>query len=136
MAQVPSVTDDAFESEVLQAAEPTLVDFWADWCGPCRSMDPTIRRLVADGYPVRKIDIDQQRQLASQYGVTAVPCFVMLANGRVVDRVEGVSSYDRLVQMLNKARVAPVGREKSGMRRNRPMTGPAGRIWRTRGCRR
>jgi len=98
--------------------ETVLLDFSASWCGPCRAMEPTVERLVAGGYPVRKIDIDQDRQLASQYRVTGVPCFVLLQNGREVDRSVGAVSYARLVQMFDKARTgsnsdAPVVRSQS-----------------------
>ncbi|MBW3597837.1 MAG: trypsin-like peptidase domain-containing protein [Planctomycetes bacterium] len=84
--------------------ETVLLDFTAQWCGPCRSMAPAIQRLQAEGYPVRQIDIDQHPQLAAQYGVQSVPCFVMLADGREVDRVVGATSYGRLSQMIRAAR--------------------------------
>ena len=86
------------------AGETVLLEFTADWCGPCRTMEPTIGRLKAQGYPVRKVNIDQHRQLAARFGVRGVPCFVMLVDGREVDRVVGATSYDRLVQMLGKSR--------------------------------
>jgi thiol-disulfide isomerase/thioredoxin len=82
------------------AGETVLLDFSADWCGPCRSMEPTIQRLAAEGYPIRKINIGQDPQAASQYGVTGVPCFVMLANGQEMDRVVGAASHARLRQMF------------------------------------
>ena len=72
-------------------------------------MAPTVQRLTADGYPVRPIDVDRDRQLAAQYGVTAVPCFVMLVDGRPVSRLEGAVSHAALVNMFDKARVAPAG---------------------------
>jgi hypothetical protein len=73
-------------------------------------MQPTVQRLAADGYPVRQVNIDQNSQLAAQYRVTGVPCFVMLQSGREVDRVVGATSYDRLVRMFKAAGVtAPQG---------------------------
>jgi thiol-disulfide isomerase/thioredoxin len=86
--------------------ETVLLDFTAPWCGPCQSMTPVIRRLESEGFPVRKINIDEHPQLAAQYGVTSVPCFVMLADGREVDREIGAVGHDRLVRMFTAARGA------------------------------
>lgn len=84
-----------------------LLDFYADWCGPCQQMDPVVRQLTAKGYPVRRVNFDQQRQLASRYGVDRLPTFVMVVNGRVVDRVVGATSPERLEQMCRLAQVSP-----------------------------
>ena len=91
-------------SSVLGASEFVLLDFTADWCGPCRMMEPTVARLDAEGIPVRKINIDHQPGLAGQYQVTSVPCFVLLVNGHEVDRVVGVTGYEQLKQMLAQAK--------------------------------
>lgn len=87
--------------------ETVLLDFTAPWCGPCRSMAPAIHRLESEGFPVRQIDIDQNPQLASRFGVTGVPCFVMLADGREVGRIEGAVGYDQLTQLFAAARYSP-----------------------------
>jgi thiol-disulfide isomerase/thioredoxin len=107
--------------------ETVLLDFTAEWCGPCQSMAPTIHRLQAEGYPVRKVDIDRQPQLAAQYGVQSVPCFVMLAEGREVDREVGAVGYGRLAQMITAARPpskpASGGPEFRGQSPDRPSLG-------------
>ena len=89
---------------ILSGAENTvLMEFTADWCGPCRSVQPTVQRLIADGFPVQVVNIDREPQLAAQYRVTSVPCFVLVAGGREVDRVLGAASYARLTEMFERA---------------------------------
>lgn len=89
---------------LTQAAPDTvLLDFYSDSCAPCRMMDPLVAQLVARGYPVRKVNVANEPQLAAQFNVDAVPCFVMLCNGREIDRVRGATSQDRLKQMLDRA---------------------------------
>ena len=84
------------------AGETALLDFSAPWCAPCRSMEPVIARLEAEGIPVRRIDFSRDVALAQQFGVTSIPCFVMIVNGQEVDRVTGATSYARLRQMVAK----------------------------------
>ena len=84
--------------------DAVLLQFTAEWCGPCRVMEPTIGRLISAGYPVRKIDVDRDRQTALRFHISGVPCFVMLVGGREVDRVTGPVSHDRLIQMYETAR--------------------------------
>jgi thioredoxin-like negative regulator of GroEL len=77
-----------------------LLDFDADWCGPCRQMHPTIDRLAENGYPVRRVNVDNDPVLAEKFDVQGIPCFVMLVEGREVDRVVGRTNYNRLKQMF------------------------------------
>ena len=86
------------------AGETVLLQFSADWCAPCRAMTPIVQSLQAKGYPVRKVNVDQERALAQRYGVTSLPTFVMLVDGREVDRKVGGGSLGQLEQML---RLAP-----------------------------
>jgi thiol-disulfide isomerase/thioredoxin len=92
MGQVPGV------------GETVLLDFTADWCGPCQGMKPVVHQLKAAGHPVRAVNIDRNRELAAKYRVTGIPCFVMLVDGQEVDREVGATSRERLTQMLAKAR--------------------------------
>ncbi len=80
--------------------DSVLLSFTADWCGHCRLMQPTVQRLLDAGYPIRDVNIDKNPDLASQLGVRPIPCFVLVRDGREVDRVVGEASYDRLVQMF------------------------------------
>ena len=105
------------------AGETVLLEFSAAWCGPCRSVAPTVERLAAEGYPIRPVDVDREPQLARQYGVTGVPCFVLLVDGREADRLMGAASYDRLVQMLAAERIRPAAGNGPGA--DRSVRGPA-----------
>jgi thiol-disulfide isomerase/thioredoxin len=81
-------------------SDSVLLSFTADWCGPCRLMQPTIQRLHDAGFPIREVNIDRSPDLASQFGVRPIPCFILVRDGREVDRVVGEASFDRLVQMF------------------------------------
>lgn len=80
--------------------DTVLLSFTADWCGHCRVMQPIVQRMVDAGYPVREVNVDHNPDLAAQLGVQPLPCFVLIRNGREVDRVIGEASFDRLVQMF------------------------------------
>ncbi len=88
---------------ILGTGDTVLLDFHADWCAPCRAMGPTVQALEAKGYPVRKVNVDQERALAQQHGVTSLPTFVMLVDGREVGRVVGGTSLAELEQMCRLA---------------------------------
>jgi len=102
------------------AGETVLLDFTAPWCGPCQRMKPLVEQLAAMGYPVRQVNIDQRRDLASRYRVTNIPCFVMVADGVEVDRVVGMASSQRLLAMLQQANVARPGENTQTARGQSP----------------
>ena len=81
------------------AGDTTLLDFYADWCGPCQAMMPTVQALADKGYPVRRVNIDKEPQMRAKYGVTSVPTFIKVVDGKEVERVSGATSYARLEQM-------------------------------------
>ena len=108
--------------------ETVLLDFYSETCGPCRAMAPTIQEL-AKTYPVRKIDVEKQPALAAEYRVRSVPCFVMLVDGREVDRVLGGTSFSRLQRMCGLATAGrSPGRPSSPPRENVGEIGLAVRI--------
>src|SRR5580658_4382332 len=80
-----------WKREVLQAQEPVLVDFWAEWCGPCRSMNPAIESLARD-FKVCKVNIDTNQQLASHYDISSIPALLIFKDGKIAARHVGVTS--------------------------------------------
>jgi len=103
-----------------------LLDFGADWCAPCRSMEPTLQRLEGAGYPVRRVNIDKSPELAQRFAVGPIPCFVLVQNGREVQRMVGATSYDRLAQMFHQAGHGNASPPSSAVRGQSPdhMTQP------------
>ena len=87
-----------------------MLDFYADWCAPCRAMQPTIQALEAKGYPVRKVNIAQDHELAAKYGVQSVPCYILVVDGKEVERVMGGTSFSRLEKMFKTAAGAAANR--------------------------
>ncbi|GAB6164954.1 hypothetical protein JCM19992_09540 [Thermostilla marina] len=104
--------------------ETVLLDFYANWCGPCRSMMPIVEQLEEQGWPVRRIDVDRNPELASRFGVDALPTFVMIVDGRESDRVVGSTSRERLLSMLQTAK-QPSAPEPSGPGTVVPLTAVA-----------
>jgi thioredoxin 1 len=89
------VTDQTFSADVLKAEGPVLVDFWAEWCGPCKMIAPLLDEL-ADEYDgkvkVGKVNVDEQQALAAEYGVRAIPTLLVFQNGQVADQIVGARS--------------------------------------------
>lgn len=96
--------DNNFESEVLKANEPVLVDFFAPWCGPCRAMHPVVEELATDNAgaaKVGKINVDQSPELANTFQVTSIPTIIVYKDGKVVNRLVGVQSKKQLQAALD-----------------------------------
>ena len=97
------VTDQEFEEQVINAGMPVLVDFWADWCGPCKIIAPIVEEL-ADEYDGQisfaKVDVDSNPQSATQYGVRSIPTLLIFKNGKPVDQVVGAVPKEELKKRL------------------------------------
>lgn len=98
-----NVTTESFEKEVLQAQQTVLVDFWADWCGPCKMLGPVIDQ-IADEHPevkVCKVDVDKEPSLAMDYRVVNIPNLLIFKNGEKVNQAVGVHSKSDLETMIS-----------------------------------
>ncbi|MBV9302161.1 MAG: thioredoxin TrxA [Acidobacteriaceae bacterium] len=97
-------TDTSFDKEVLNADVPVLVDFWAEWCGPCRMMGPTVDQVATDyagRVKVGKLDVDSNPQTAARYGIRGIPTLLLFKNGKVVDQKVGAIGKPEFQKMLD-----------------------------------
>ncbi len=106
MAAPYTITAENFETEVLQAEEPVLVDFWAPWCGPCRVIGPLVEELTAqyaEKLKVGKLNVDDHPSIAQQYGITGIPALLFFKGGTVIDTVVGAVPKNVLQQHVDQA---------------------------------
>ena len=102
---VKTVTDASFDGDILKSETPVLVDFWAPWCGPCRSVAPIVDDLAsqyAGKLKVAKINVDESCNVAMQYQVTSIPTFILFKNGEVADRVLGAMPRSEFVKFIDR----------------------------------
>lgn len=97
---VLKITSENYEKEVLKSDKPVIIDFYADWCGPCRSMSPIIDEIaeeMADKITVGKINVDENQDLAMEYGVMSIPTIVIIKNGQVENTFVGVRDKSEIL---------------------------------------
>jgi thioredoxin 1 len=101
---VKEFTDANFEEEVLKSGEPVLVDFWAEWCMPCRMLAPTIEKLAKDysgKVKVGKVDTDSNRDISVKYGISAIPTVILFKNGQVAQKFVGLRKENEFKEALD-----------------------------------
>ncbi len=102
---VAPVADSTFQKDVLQSNRPTLVDFWAAWCAPCRAVAPVVEELASaykDKINFRKLDIDSNPATPTQYGIRGIPTLILFRNGQIVDQVVGAVPKEQIEKVLKK----------------------------------
>ena len=96
------VNNNNFEALVLNSDKPVLVDFYADWCGPCRMLAPSLEEIAQEHpeYVIAKINVDENPELANQYGVMSIPALFVLENGKIINQSLGVKPKQQILAML------------------------------------
>ncbi|MCI5846092.1 MAG: thioredoxin [Candidatus Limiplasma sp.] len=99
---VQKITAAQFDQEVLHSDKPVLVDFYADWCGPCKMLSPVVEQIAgeSDAYHVCKINVDQAADIAARYGIMSIPTLIVFKDGEAVKRTVGVQSKQAIADLL------------------------------------
>ena len=103
---IVTLTQDNFEKEALQSTTPVLVDFWAEWCGPCKMIAPVLDELATEyqgKVKIGKVNVDDYQKLAAQYGIRSIPTLLVLKNGQVAEQMIGAKSKRDLKASLDRA---------------------------------
>lgn len=97
-----SVNKNTFNQEVLNSDKPVLMDFWAPWCGPCRMVVPLVEEIAKERSDIKvvKINVDEEQELAMQFGVMSIPTLVVMKNGKIVNQVTGARPKAQILAML------------------------------------
>lgn len=97
-----SVNKNSFNQEVLNSDKPVLMDFWAPWCGPCRMVVPLVEEIAKERSNIKvvKINVDEEQELAMQFGVMSIPTLVVMKNGKIVNQVTGARPKAQILAML------------------------------------
>lgn len=102
---IVNVTDDSFEKDVIQSGTPTVVDFWAPWCGPCRAVGPIIEELAQElkgRLKVAKVNVDENPNIAANYGIRSIPTIMLFKDGKLEDTLIGLAPKDRFEEFVKK----------------------------------
>src|SRR3954471_10025800 len=97
------VTDTSFDTDVLKSSEPVVVDFWAEWCGPCRMIAPALEEIsgaMGDKVKIVKLNVDENPNTASKYGIMSIPTLMLFKNGEIASRQVGAAPKQKLQQWI------------------------------------
>ena len=99
---VTNINKNNFQNEVLNSEKPVLLDFWASWCGPCRMVSPIVDEIAAERGDIKagKVNVDEQPELAAQFGVMSIPTLVVIKGGKVVNQMVGARPKSQILAML------------------------------------
>lgn len=97
-----NINKENFSAEVLQSDRPVLLDFWASWCGPCRMVGPLVEEIAGERADIKvgKVNVDEQPELAAQFGVMSIPTLVVMQNGKIVNQAVGARPKAQILAML------------------------------------
>ena len=122
---VVTLTDSSFDTEVLQSNVPVMVDFWAEWCGPCKMLGPTIDQL-ADEYAgkakIAKLNVDDNMATASRYNIRGIPALLIFQGGQVREQLVGAQPKDNIAKALNKYTIATMRAPQQAQQPQHPAT--------------